>query len=86
MIRKITNEFTQKGSGTFGRPLFDDRWFYSGGRSGTDVTGQKRHGDHGCERFGRLGEVDEIAMAARFIFENDFYTGRCLDLDGGLRL
>ena len=35
---------------------------------------------------GRLGEADEIAMAARFIFENDFYTGRCLDLDGGLRL
>ncbi len=35
---------------------------------------------------GRLGEADEIAMAARFIFENDFFTGRCIDLDGGLRL
>ena len=34
----------------------------------------------------RLGEADEIAKAARFIFENDFYTGRCLELDGGLRL
>jgi 3-oxoacyl-[acyl-carrier protein] reductase len=34
----------------------------------------------------RLGEPDEIAHAVRFIFENDFYTGRCLELDGGLRL
>lgn len=33
----------------------------------------------------RLGEVDEIAHAARFIVENDYYTGRCLELDGGLR-
>ena len=40
----------------------------------------------GAVPLGRLGEADEIAMAARFIFENDFYTGRCLDLDGGLRL
>jgi 3-oxoacyl-[acyl-carrier protein] reductase len=35
---------------------------------------------------GRLGEPDEIARAVEFIFENDFFTGRCLDLDGGLRL
>ena len=35
---------------------------------------------------GRLGEPEEIAHAARFIFENDFYTGRVLELDGGLRL
>jgi 3-oxoacyl-[acyl-carrier protein] reductase len=34
----------------------------------------------------RLGEPAEIAHAARFIFENDFYTGRVIDLDGGLRL
>ena len=34
----------------------------------------------------RLGEPDEIAHAAQFIIENDFFTGRCLDLDGGLRL
>ena len=40
----------------------------------------------GAVPLGRLGEADEIAMAARFIFENDFFTGRCLDLDGGLRL
>lgn len=34
----------------------------------------------------RLGEPDEIAHAVQFIVENDFFTGRCLDLDGGLRL
>jgi 3-oxoacyl-[acyl-carrier protein] reductase len=33
----------------------------------------------------RLGDPVEIAQAARFIFENDFFTGRCIDLDGGLR-
>lgn len=34
----------------------------------------------------RLGEPDEIAHTAQFIVENDFFTGRCIDLDGGLRL
>jgi 3-oxoacyl-[acyl-carrier protein] reductase len=34
----------------------------------------------------RLGEPDEIAHAVQFIVENDFFTGRCLELDGGLRL
>lgn len=34
----------------------------------------------------RLGQPEEIAHAVRFIFENDFFTGRCLDIDGGLRL
>ena len=34
----------------------------------------------------RLGDPDEIAHAAQFIVENDFFTGRCLDLDGGLRM
>ena len=34
----------------------------------------------------RLGEPTEIAHAAEFIVENDFFTGRCIDLDGGLRL
>jgi 3-oxoacyl-[acyl-carrier protein] reductase len=34
----------------------------------------------------RLGEPREIAHAVQFIFENDFFTGRCLDVDGGLRL
>jgi 3-oxoacyl-[acyl-carrier protein] reductase len=34
----------------------------------------------------RLGQPEEIAQAVLFIFENDFFTGRCLDVDGGLRL
>ena len=34
----------------------------------------------------RLGEPVEIAGAAAFIVQNDFFTGRCIDLDGGLRL
>jgi 3-oxoacyl-[acyl-carrier protein] reductase len=34
----------------------------------------------------RLGEPTEIAHAVLFIFENDFFTGRCIDIDGGLRL
>jgi 3-oxoacyl-[acyl-carrier protein] reductase len=34
----------------------------------------------------RLGLAEEIAHAVRFVFENDFFTGRCLDVDGGLRL
>ncbi len=34
----------------------------------------------------RLGEPEEIAQAAQFIVENEFFTGRCIDLDGGLRL
>ena len=29
---------------------------------------------------------EEIAHAVRFIFENDFFTGRCLEVDGGLRI
>jgi 3-oxoacyl-[acyl-carrier protein] reductase len=34
----------------------------------------------------RLGLPEEVAHAAVFIAENDFFTGRCLDVDGGLRL
>lgn len=34
----------------------------------------------------RLGEPAEIAQAAVFITENDFFTGRTIDVDGGLRL
>jgi 3-oxoacyl-[acyl-carrier protein] reductase len=34
----------------------------------------------------RLGQPEEIAHAVQFIFENDFFTGRCLEIDGGLRL
>lgn len=32
---------------------------------------------------GRLAEPAEIAEAAAFIVSNDFFTGRCIDLDGG---
>ncbi|MDB6041816.1 MAG: 3-ketoacyl-(Acyl-carrier-protein) reductase [Gammaproteobacteria bacterium] len=34
----------------------------------------------------RLGEPEEIAAAAAFIVSNDFFSGRCIDLDGGLRI
>ncbi|TPH12596.1 SDR family oxidoreductase [Litorilituus lipolyticus] len=33
---------------------------------------------------GRLGEADEIAHTAKYIFENDFFTGRVVEIDGGL--
>ena len=35
---------------------------------------------------GRLAEAAEIAHAVGFILENDFFTGRVLEVDGGLRL
>ncbi len=34
----------------------------------------------------RTGQPEEIAQAAQFIFENDYFTGRCLEVDGGIRL
>lgn len=34
----------------------------------------------------RLGEATEIAGAVRFIFDNGYFTGRCIEVDGGLRL
>jgi 3-oxoacyl-[acyl-carrier protein] reductase len=34
----------------------------------------------------RLGLPEEIGQAAVFIAENDFFTGRAIDIDGGLRL
>lgn len=34
----------------------------------------------------RLGSAHEIAEAASFIVDNEFFTGRCIDLDGGLRI
>jgi 3-oxoacyl-[acyl-carrier protein] reductase len=34
----------------------------------------------------RLGLPEEVAHAVQFIFENDFFTGRCIEVDGGLRL
>lgn len=34
----------------------------------------------------RLAEVEELAHAAKFIFENEYFTGRTLELDGGTRV
>ena len=34
----------------------------------------------------RPGTTDEIAKAAQFAVENDFLSGRCLDVDGGMRV
>lgn len=33
----------------------------------------------------RLGEAEHIAQAVSFIFENDYFTGRVIEVDGGLR-
>ncbi|MBW3696671.1 SDR family oxidoreductase [Vibrio sp. T187] len=35
---------------------------------------------------GRIGETSEIAHAAKYIFENDYFTGRVLEVDGGMRM
>ncbi|HDZ56206.1 MAG TPA: SDR family oxidoreductase [Pseudomonas xinjiangensis] len=34
----------------------------------------------------RMGKPEEIAHSAAYLFENDYYTGRVLELDGGIRL
>ncbi len=34
----------------------------------------------------RTGTVEELAHGVEFIIENDYYSGRILELDGGLRL
>ena len=34
----------------------------------------------------RLGQQEEIASTVRFILENDFVSGRVLDIDGGARI
>ena len=34
----------------------------------------------------RMGEPDEIAHAVEFILENDYFSGRCIEVDGVLRL
>ncbi len=34
----------------------------------------------------RMGEPDDIARTVQFILENDYVSGRCFDIDGGLRL
>ena len=35
---------------------------------------------------GRIGQPDEIASTVQFILENDYISGRCFEIDGGLRL
>ncbi len=35
---------------------------------------------------GRLGEMEEISKTVRFIIENDFFTGRVIEVDGGMRI
>ncbi|USD36713.1 SDR family oxidoreductase [Ferrimonas sp. SCSIO 43195] len=35
---------------------------------------------------GRLGQPDEIAQAIEFIIANDYFSGRCIEVDGGIRL
>ena len=34
----------------------------------------------------RLGEVAEMAHTLQYIIENDFFTGRVVEMDGGLRI
>lgn len=34
----------------------------------------------------RIGEPEEMYKAVRFIIDNDYFTGRCIDVDGGLVL
>jgi len=35
---------------------------------------------------GRPGDPDEIAHTVQYIFENEYINGRCIDVDGGLRV
>ena len=34
----------------------------------------------------RMGQPDEIAHTVQFIFENDYFSGRTIEVDGGLRI
>lgn len=35
---------------------------------------------------GRMGTPEEIGHSCLYIFENDYFTGRVIDMDGGLRI
>jgi 3-oxoacyl-[acyl-carrier protein] reductase len=35
---------------------------------------------------GRFGTVEEIAHTLQYIIENDYVTGRIIEMDGGLRV
>ncbi len=40
----------------------------------------------GGQGLGRVGQPEEIAHTAVFLFENDYMTGRVIEADGGIRL
>ncbi|MFB9885314.1 SDR family oxidoreductase [Balneatrix alpica] len=56
----------------------------------TDMTAQMK--PEAIERMkqaipaGRLGDQDELAHSAQYIIENDYFTGRIIEMDGGLRV
>ena len=35
---------------------------------------------------GRIGAPHDVWLGVKFILENDYFTGRCLDIDGGLHM
>ncbi len=35
---------------------------------------------------GRLGRPEEVAHTVVYVFENDYVTGRTIEVDGGLRI
>ena len=35
---------------------------------------------------GRIGAPHDIWLGVKFIIENDYFTGRCIDIDGGLNM
>lgn len=35
---------------------------------------------------GRMGQASEVAHAVKYILENDYFTGRVLEVDGGMRM
>lgn len=35
---------------------------------------------------GRMAKAEEIAQSVKYIFENEYFTGRVLEIDGGLRM
>jgi 3-oxoacyl-[acyl-carrier protein] reductase len=49
-------------------------------------------GDHMLARWekavplGRLGKLEELLSAVKFVIENDYFNGKTLDIDGGLTL
>ncbi|MBY4675048.1 SDR family oxidoreductase [Marinobacterium arenosum] len=56
----------------------------------TDMTAQMK--PEAIERLvaavpvGRLGEMSEMAHTLQYIIENDFFNGRIVEMDGGLRM